>query len=738
MSNAKEPLTGATVLFVKSDSIVGGAATDSKGRFQLKGLPAGDYECRVSMLGYKPASKKFTLTDKTKLPQFILEEDAKALAEVTVTVDPRMMTKELAGMSIYYLSERAKNESNAYNALKEIPRLIIDPINHSIQLNDRRSPLILVNGIKKSLSAIDPKIIESVEIIDNPSARYRGNADVTAVLNVKVKKDGIQPYLRGEAGIISMLNTHFMWNEGTLETGSATSSFYANATYERLKNTRSDLYSDIIQGNLHRVESGIRRGSHDNPSVRIGGDKEFSKKNYIAYRAEYAASTTKSSTNSSGNVTDISTGEESLLTSKYSSKTPYRGVTGNLYYKHSFTSDRVLEFDGKYTYSKNSSEGQREENSSLYNYISDIDLYNTRHSGGLDANYSDMLSSSLHFEAGSNTDYSVTNIDDRVDAFPKFRYRRTQEYLYAGIDNNRSKSPFNYVLSLGLDMVFTDADGVKHDYIDFLPSASLAYRIDRNQSVKFSYSRSRSLPSTNYLNPRNISTDSLKMVVGNPMLSPSYDNNLRLGYVFGNEKLMLDSYLQYIYRTDLIQPRGYMENDIYVNTYQNYGHSSEMEVGINFNYYLPCGFVALSPFFAKDYIKGMPYTGNRFGLILNSNINYRNVSISGFFNVIPARSYSLYSKNISAPMGSRVHVVWRPVPSWAFTFTAQQFLFPRVPYKSWTINGDYKAYTRSVERSQAPRIAFGVWYTFVSRNFKWRNKKSFKNGDRTLENLKVD
>ncbi|MDE6165248.1 MAG: TonB-dependent receptor, partial [Muribaculaceae bacterium] len=282
VTSSNEPLAGATVLFAKSDSIAGGAATDSKGRFQVKGLPAGDYECRVSMIGYKPATQKFTLTEKTKLPQFVLDEDAKALDEVTVSVDARELTKERAGMSVYYLSERAKNEKNAYDALKEIPRLLIDPVSRTIMFDDRRTPLVLINGIKKPLSVIDPKIIESVEVIDNPSARYRGDMGVEAVLNIKTKKDGIQPYIKGEVGVISMLNNNFMWNEGNLETGSETSSFYAHAIYEQTKNVFTDTYSDITQGNIHRVESTKNKNYNDNPSFNLGGDKEFSKKDYIA------------------------------------------------------------------------------------------------------------------------------------------------------------------------------------------------------------------------------------------------------------------------------------------------------------------------------------------------------------------------------------------------------------------------------------------------------------------------
>ena len=738
VSRGGEVLPGSTVLFFQADTVVGGVATDSNGKFQVKGLPAGDYECRVSMLGYKPAAHKFTLTDKARLPQFVLDEDAKALDEVTVSGDPRMMTKELAGMSIYYLTEKSKNKQNIYDALVEIPRLIVNPLNRTVALDDLRSPLILVNGVKKSINTIDPKTIESVEIIDNPSARYRSDADVTAVLNIKIKKEGIQPYLTAYAGVILTADANDLFSWGAVETGTENSSFNIDAGYSQVDETKADSYFDITQGDIHRIESGKSKGYTNNWHVKVGGDKEFSKKNYIAYSAEYAPSLSINRTIGNGTVFDSAIDKESVLESRYNNKSPFKSLNGSLYYKHSFTDNRYLELEGRYGYSKSTSDGWREENSEIYNYVSDINLYNTRHNGGLDVNYSDMLTSNLHIDAGAHTNISSTDIDDLVDEFPVFHYRRTQEYVYAGIDNNRSESRFNYVLSIGADMVFNDADKVKHSYINILPSASFSYKISKKQNLSLSYNRSRFLPTTNYLNPRNLSTDSLNIRIGNPELTPSINDNFRLGYILSAGKVRFNPYVQYTYKSDLIQPFGYMENDIYVSTYKNFGHGSVLQTGFSFNYRMPCGYVALSSLYAKDYLKGMPFTGNRFDVQLNGAAEYKKVSVMWSFGLIPARAYSLYTKRITAGPYSRVHFTWNPIKPVTLTFTAQNFLWPKMHLKSWTVNGDYNAFSSSVNRYNAPKIAFGVWYTFMTKNFKWRKKKSFNNGDRELEGLKAN
>lgn len=739
VNKSEEALAGCTVFFIQADTVAGGVATDSKGKFRLKGLEPGNYECRVSMLGYKPATMIFTLTDKTKLPQFVLEEDAKALAEVTVSGDARKMTKELAGMSVYYLTDRARKESDAYRALLEIPRLRVNTNTRKITLDNGSSPLILVNGVKKPLEVLNPELIESVEVIDNPSARYRGDASVTSVLNIKLKKKGIKPYLRGELGAKTTPNANFIYSNASFELGTATSSIYVNGGYMQIGKNRGKSYSDIFQGTLHREESGKSKGSWRNPFVQIGGDKEISKKDYIAFGVKYFPNPSDSKSNTEGSVTDLETGESSALKSEYSSRMRFHEVLGNVYYKHTFKGSRTLEISGDYFYSMNGNKARREENSALYSYVNTIDLDNSRHMGKLDANYSDMLTKSTHLEIGSNTEYSVTNIDDRLDSHPNFRYRRTREYVYAGLDNNQSGSRFNYVVSLGLDMVFSDAAGAKHSYVDVIPSISLNYKFARRQSLSLLYDRSRSMPSAGYLNPRNTSTDSLRVIVGNPLLTPSHTDMVRFGYIYNNGKIRVNPYVQYAHRSDIIQPYGYLDGDIYVSSYQNLGHTGQLQTGATLSYNIPqgkpyYGNVSVNAYFQKDYIKGMPFNGKAFAATLTGFVGYKRVSASAYLGLEPSYSYSLYAKSQHV-LSSNFEFGWSVTNSLRLSVSGEQFLWPMKHYKSWTVNGNYRAYSSSVQTSLAPKICVGVFYSFTTKNFRWRNKKQFYNEDDELKSI---
>ena len=248
----------------------------------------------------------------------------------------------------------------------------------------------------------------------------------------------------------------------------------------------------------------------------------------------------------------MSTDKKSNLITENYTDDDFNLFAGDLYYKYTFKKNRTIDFTGNYSYSSSGSKGERTEYSDFYSYTNRMNLDNNRHSGKLDINYSDVINKKITLDMGSKTSFSETKMDDTWDKWEIYKYRRWQEYLYVGLSNNRSKSNFNYILSLGMDMVFTNVDGKKNNYIDVLPSVSLSYKVAKGNTLSLQYNRNRSTPGTSMLNPRNTSTDSLFISQGNPFLKPSYTDKVRLGYVFSYKKLRFNPYIEYMYYSDLV------------------------------------------------------------------------------------------------------------------------------------------------------------------------------------------
>ena len=70
--NSGEPLIGANVI-ISSDDFNTGAATDQNGYFIINSVPNGDYDIRVSYIGYGDYQNKISITDNSTTDELELD-----------------------------------------------------------------------------------------------------------------------------------------------------------------------------------------------------------------------------------------------------------------------------------------------------------------------------------------------------------------------------------------------------------------------------------------------------------------------------------------------------------------------------------------------------------------------------------------------------------------------------------------------------------------------------------------
>lgn len=735
----KSPLQGCTVWFMQSDSLVGGSITDKKGNFALQGLPQGNYVCHISMIGFKKAEYSFSLSGDMRLPQFTLEEDATQLKEVVVTGDKREIVQNRAGSTTFFLSERAQKARTAYEAMVEIPKLLVNPIDRKVTLNTGETPLILIDGIKRPnyFDVLNPEMIESVEVIETPSARYLGDETVTCILNIHLKRVPTPTYVNGYLFTRHAVTSGHGISGGNFEMGNTTSSFYLNAQHFYFTHDKSDSYSNTQSGDIVRDFTGKHRYGANSYYLNLGGDRIFSDKNYAAFAVKYTGNPSDVDVDKKGTIKYLSDAKQSDAYSFQQISNKYHQATAYLYYKHSFNKQQSLEATGNYAYSTSGSTGEQNENNDFYQYNTLIDLSNNRHYGKLDLDYSNLIKNKYSFNAGSNTSYSITDIDDLKDVFPVYTYKRWQEYLYLGFDNNRSGDKFNYTLSLGVDMMFSDADHAKNHYIDFLPAVALGYNFNQKHSLSLSYSRSRFSPSANQLNPRNTSTDSLYIQQGNPYLTPNLQENIRLSYKFNYKKFYIEPYIRYYYSSDLISNIGTVKDNIYTNTYANFLCANILETGTSVRYNFPFGNINLMASYKKRYQKGMAFSGDTWTTNLFCNFYYKKVSLMVNANYATAY-HSFTGKSESSPY-SYATFSWNLPKGWQLDLTGQYFLCYKMSTKNWTKSKDYISFDSRRMTDRTPMLLLGISYNFRNKvQNKWRQKKQFNNTDNDLEGIKVN
>jgi len=188
-NNNKEVLTAAVVQLQQDTTLVAMTMTNRKGEYNISDITNGEYTITVTCYGYQSKLEKLNIT-ATIRKDFTMEQEAQVmLEEVTAIADMSQVVLPNATGTVYYLSNHAKSLKNPYESLQEIPRLIVIPTEKKVMLENGSSPLIMINGKRfgGSIDSVEPSLVEGVELIESPSARYLKEG-IRSVLNIRMKR----------------------------------------------------------------------------------------------------------------------------------------------------------------------------------------------------------------------------------------------------------------------------------------------------------------------------------------------------------------------------------------------------------------------------------------------------------------------------------------------------------------------------------------------------------------------
>jgi hypothetical protein len=277
--------------------------------------------------------------------------------------------------------------------------------------------------------------------------------------------------------------------------------------------------------------------------------------------------------------------------------------TGSIYHQHRFATDRILETTLAVNDNRNTNEGTRSETypGRLYQYM--YEYRNKRLSGSLNLDYSQTWNEIHSLNIGSETKYVNDRIRQVSDNLPVFHHRQWHQYLYASFGSQVKK--LSYMGSLGVENIRLKAGNVSGSYFKPRGSVSGTYSVNDQNSLRASYTLSNEAPAVGQLNPYNTSTDSLVISRGNPGLLPMQQHDFNLSYTFNTSGLYVTPAAAYSVYTDIIEPFGYSEDDIYISTWRNAGKFKAFWAGTNVSYRLGSfGYIYASGYHLVDYYAG--------------------------------------------------------------------------------------------------------------------------------------
>ena len=199
-ADGNAPLNYATVSLYKTDStLVTGTITGEDGTFKLESDP-GNYYLLVQFISYeKKYISNIKLTNKQPFynaGDIALKAESKDLDEVTVTAERSQMVVNLDKKVFNVGKDLSNTGQSALDILDNVPSVSVD-VDGNINLRGSQNLQILIDGKPSGLVSsgntdvlrnLQGNMIERIEVITNPSARYEAQG-MAGIINIVLKKN---------------------------------------------------------------------------------------------------------------------------------------------------------------------------------------------------------------------------------------------------------------------------------------------------------------------------------------------------------------------------------------------------------------------------------------------------------------------------------------------------------------------------------------------------------------------
>jgi outer membrane receptor protein involved in Fe transport len=653
----------SVVLFDRGDSaLVSWTMTDAKGKFAINHIPDGNYYVIFSCIGYTEIkSGAFSINAQHKkqdLGTFSMTESPVLLKGIVVTGEKPTFISSI-DRKIYNIEQDMTSKAgSASELLQNIPSVSVD-IDGNVSLRGSNNVLILINGrtsplMNKSradaLQQMPSNSIERIEVITNPSAKYKPDG-TSGIINLVLKKNtetGLGSTLSANGGASSRYNGNVSlnYNPGRFNLYGSYGLRKDNRNRHSI-DTRRYYYQDNDTSSYYNEddESFDRPLSH---IASLGIDYNLDARNHFGISGNYFY---KGFTRTEV-ARKISRNNESIISTDYSRNRfdpEYeRDNEATIYYDHSFAKkDHKLHIE--YNIS-----GQPEQED---NHYTDVYLIpeqapsydNTLIKQGgkqnqLSVEYTDPLSDNSTLETGftreakkQDFDFYAEYYDNDLKTFvtdvaktDRFLYDESIYALYGTFEHSFGQfsilGGLRFEYAQNKSHLLTTDSTFRNDYSSLYPSLHLAYQLSKRSELQLNYSRRTNRPEGDELNPFPEYSDPLNIRTGNPHLLPEYIHSLELGWQLRNDHLTMTPSVYYRYKYNgFTSVTESVQDSILLTTMKNL--SSDQSAGLEL---IVNGSVG-------DYLNGDINSSVFYNTIDASNIGFsKNKSIiswSGNFNI---------------------------------------------------------------------------------------------------------
>lgn len=562
-----------TLLRVKDSTLYKILVTDRQGKFDLSGVPLGNYRLKVTAVGFGVGEDR----------QFIVGDSAVRLGEIRlVAVVASMQQVEVTGRrpllemrpdrTIVNVEAAVTNAgATALEVLQKSPGVTVDK-DGNIALKGKQGVTVMMDGkptylsgadLSALLSSMSANQLDQIEIMTNPPAKYdaAGNA---GVINIRTKKN----QRRGFNGSVTL-----GYGQGRYwKTTNSMSLNYRNEKYNLFLNYSSNVLRGFTDLHIIRQylapdnktvtaifdEPTYIRRKISNNTLKLGMDYYLSKKTTFGVVTSGFISPRNAYGDGAGYLQDAGGTTDSMIRTISSSENRVRNGALNFNLRHAFDSAHELSADADYiVYSGRNPQ-------LFFNTATHPNgTVDSGHIKGLvpsliriwsgKADYTQVLHGGMKLEAGWKS--SIVTTDNTADYFNEGAggswipdYGKTNHFIYRENINaayvNLNKEMGKWTLQGGLRFENTYYKGhqlgnpLKPDsvftrrYNNVFPTVYVSYQVNADNQFTLSTGRRIDRPAYQDLNPFLFFVNQYTYQQGNPFLNPQYTTNIELSHVF--------------------------------------------------------------------------------------------------------------------------------------------------------------------------------------------------------------
>ena len=626
-STSLKPLEYASVSLIdlEHNEVITGGLTDKEGRLNIKEIPLGKYSAVIEFIGYR--KKEIPLINifpgqgggiNQDIGTIKLGLSAVNLEAVDVIGDESQFIQTVDKKIFNVGKNLTASGGSGSDVLRKVPSVDVD-IDGVVSIAGDANVTVLIDGKRSGMTGsgrrgnvdnIAASMIERVEVITNPSAKYDPDG-VGGMINIVLKRGAFEGFngtisaMAGQRGKQNLNGNLYyrtdQWNvfsSSNFRTGTRAGDGLREFQYKYADRT------DSLFQKTHRESTPL------NLSFRFGGDYYPSKNSTVGYTFDIADH--KDLTEQEFNYTTNSINPNLL------------GLVNTTEHDDGFHLDHLLSYENKFDSDKQLLKAyvsSSHETDDVHEHGGSETAHNSATSDqGTDAlehndnitfafDYEDEFKEKIGIEIGTKAtlrgfgtdltylgDVYYNDYSENIyAAYLVTKYELTDRFgLKIGARAERAetkatlKGPTlhdstNVITSI-IDNAIMDSP-FDNPYTQIYPSLFLLYKLTERQSIQFGYSKKVNRPNRGTLSPFPRNTQDIsRLRNGNPFLNPEYSDVMEINFSSNSRKLNLNTSLSYKNTEDVIM---WWDRDYIVFDSTNYelmtAGNAEKSTSMNFN-----------------------------------------------------------------------------------------------------------------------------------------------------------